>query len=151
MHNCQLSPNQPRRAHHPARPRAAASTAAGPWEEDLTHRGAPEASDDVQHPRDVRKIYLQVLESSEVKLGKTYLTSSTLQLPFKGKWLAMSPHKVTTYCCVPDTLKEQDRMQPDGMQPDEEQTLICKSRLSFQILTNAVCFWLHAFLPPQGT
>lgn len=84
------------------------STIAGPWEEDLSHRG----SGDVRHPRDVGKIYLQTLESSEVKSVKTYLTSSTLQLPFKGKWLAVSPHNIK-YCCVPDTLKEQDRMQPD--------------------------------------
>lgn len=42
---------------------------------------------DVQHPRDVSKIYLCALQSSEVKSGMTYLTSSTLQLLFKGKWL----------------------------------------------------------------
>jgi len=53
-----------------------------------------------------------MLESSEVKSGKTYLTSSTLQLPLKGKRLAVSPHNIK-HCCAPNTLKEQDRMQPD--------------------------------------
>lgn len=133
MHNCQLSPNQPRRAHHLHVRELQRALQLVPGKK-TSLIGVLEASDDVLHPRDVSKIYLQVLESSEVKSGKTYLTPSTLQLPFKGKRLATSPHTVTTYCCAPDTLKEQDRMQPD-----EEQTPICESKLSLQILRNTVC------------
>lgn len=57
----------------------------GPWEEDLLV-GALEASD-TQHPRDIGKVYLQMLESSEVKSGKIYLPSSTLHSHLKAdRW-----------------------------------------------------------------
>lgn len=54
----------------------------------------------------------------------------------------MSPREVTTPCCNPDTLKELGKTQLD-----KEQTPMYKSRMSFQILRNAACFWLCALSP----